>query len=234
MNYTEEEALELLHQLQKITSDLASEVQEMVREIDFIPSEISSSRMARLRSKMLSLVDDAVMTALSPDTFPERGGAEYIHFLDDFMGIKINISGDALLLQLPRLLPRRYRPDRSADTYGQYYRDAARYAMTQLINHIPPQQFQNYIIKTVCIIAVYPSSTKQIPDTDSYDTKTIIDAVTGSLPGGDGAPGCSIYLHTIQLTIDQPRTLIAVLPGSTIPEDDDIVRWLCELRGEIG
>ncbi len=130
-------------------------------------------------------------------------------------------DGVRLMLHTPLLPPggdrskyhthrNKYAP--SAD-YGHPFVDAVNKAMSELLPTVPPEAYRRFATKTVSFYYVYPSYKVQIPDSDRYDTKAIIDAVTGWLPGGDAALSCSLTFQSIQSDVLMKGTYIVVRPS---------------------
>ena len=51
--------------------------------------------------------------------------------------------------------------------------------------------------RNVNILAVYNNPKDRLPDTLNLDIKTIVDALTGSIPGGDEATVCSFSMASV-------------------------------------
>ena len=137
-------------------------------------------------------------------------------------------DGTRLILHTPLLPPggdrskyythrNKYAP--SAD-YGHAFTEGVNGAMCRLLPKIPLEVYQRFAEKMVSMIYIFPKGKRQLPDNDRYDTKAIIDAVTGFLPGGDEARGCTLTFQTVVSDTLEEGTYIIVSPGKYLRDAD--------------
>lgn len=72
--------------------------------------------------------------------------------------------------------------------YLTFFADEVRRKMDVISSELP-----SYSAKNVSIVAVYPTSKNEIPDSCNLDDKAIIDAITSHFPGDDAALCCSFF-----------------------------------------
>lgn len=179
-----------------------------------------TTQLNRHRAQMLGCLDQIMSSLLEPCSLSASAQAEnYSLFLDPICGFRVQLIADIIIVATPMLLPRSYAHKIVAEDYGHAYAASLNYVMSRFAESIPPQQLQKYVLKTVSLIFVYPDG-YQIPDADGFDTKAVIDAVTGHLPGGDSGPNCSFYFRST-LIPKIKGTFVLISPGlASVPTTD--------------
>lgn len=172
------------------------------------------------RAQSLGCVDKITSSLLEPFSLSASAQNEnYSLFLDPVCGFRMQLIDDIIIAAMPTLLPRSYSHKIVAEEYGHAYAASLSYVMSRFVDSTPPQQIKKYVQKTVSLIFVFPDD-DQIPDADGFDTKSVIDAVTGHLPGGDSGQYCSFYFRST-LIPNIKGTYILISPGlDSVPTAD--------------
>lgn len=144
-----------------------------------------TNRLDLHRAQLLRYLDQILSSLLEPRSFNTSEQAEnYSEFLVPVCGFRAELIDDIIVVAMPMLLPRSYSHKIVAEEYGHAYAASLSYVMSRFVESTPPQKLKKFALKTVSLIFVFPDD-DQIPDADGFDTKSVIDAVTGHLPGGD-------------------------------------------------
>lgn len=151
-------------------------------------------------------------------------------FLEDFQAVKTsdakaNFIDGRIIVHCPLLASRyvytaygtSYSSIRKSKlypvNYSHIYSQDVRSAISELLREIPRKTFEMFREKTVTFFSVYPSNEASLLDSDNHDTKTITDAITDYLPGGDDAPGCDFSFKTVLTDEIEPGSYIVISPG---------------------
>lgn len=204
------------NRIKSITAEMSSvcrRAQDMLALAPYDPDVTElTAQLDRHRAQILGCVDKITSSLLEPCSLSASVQAEnYSLFLDPVCGFRVQLIDDIIIAAIPMLLPRSYSHKIVAEDYGHAYTASLSYVMSRFVDSTPPQQLQKYVFKTVSLIFVFPDD-DQIPDADGFDTKSVIDAVTGHLPGGDSGPFCSFYFRSTVV----PKikgTFILISPG---------------------
>ena len=151
--------------------------------------------------------------------------------LPDLCEIKVAVKDNKLFAKTPLLLNRnsRYIHTKGGAFPIDYYRQFG----PILADKIMEIEFQDYPAnnyKNVDLLAVYPTSEVNIPDTNNLDDKTIVDALLLQDMIGDAATYCSFSSASIRSDQLSPGTYFSVTPGFCIrPDPEETVRIMIEL-----
>ena len=179
---------------------------------------------AKFLGDLNALIED--FTSFASQNFellPDEISSEIKRKFDkEILGVEVKYFEGKIVAFLPVLPPRgdkfvfsnttkRYYPKAP---FGHPYYDSVARKMPACFSSIPIEELKKFKKKLVSFFFVYHTDTKDIPDSDRHDTKTITDAITGWLPGGDAAASCSFFQKTL-LTDDVPAgTFVVVSPVS--------------------
>lgn len=212
------------NRIKSITTEMlsiCSKAQDMLAFAQYDPDVMElTAQLDRHRAQILGCVDKITSSLLEPCSLNASVQAEnYSLFLDPVCAFRVQLIDDIIIAAMPTLLPRSYSRKIVAEEYGHAYAASLSYVMSQFVNGAPPQQIKKYVQKTVSLIFVFPDD-DQIPDADGFDTKSVIDAVTGHLPGGDSGQYCSFYFRST-LIPNIKGTYILTSPGlDSVPTAD--------------
>lgn len=146
----------------------------------------------------------------------------------DMLGIEARVWERKILIKMP-MLGRRV-PYTGAGYGGRgvsydyskvYAADVARAVRILVEDELP--NYKEFYYKTMSFFYIYSENTTSVLDSDSHDTKAIIDAVALQLPGGDSARSCS-FSFSSAFRDDLPEsTYICVSPQKDRPQDGVIL-----------
>ena len=161
-----------------------------------------------------SLVNDA---GTHINHFPVKENSDENNSDDLEKDIELFRISDRFLIRIPQL-PRRLYPNPrwKNETRRVYptsiYSDILRKKFNDIFD-LTAEDLIKFSRKTLCFYFVYGSKDSFIIDTDSHETKPIIDALTINFVGGDSGPMCSIFNTTVISDELLPATYIEILPG---------------------
>lgn len=150
----------------------------------------------------------------------------------DMLGIAARVWEGKILIKMP-MLGRRvsytgagYGGGGVSYDYSKVYAaDVARAVRILVEDEL--LNYEEFYHKTMSFFYVYPKDAKSVLDSDSHDTKAIIDAVALQLPGGDSARCCS-FSYSSAFRDDLPEgTYICVSPEADKPQKGTILDAFC-------
>lgn len=107
--------------------------------------------------------------------------------------VSIVVLNDTIFVKTPPLFNRnKHWRCREVVDYYAFLSQVVAYKMREMDGKIP-----QFFEKNLNLLAVYPRSIPIIPDADNLDTKTVTDAITNSLPGGDSGRYCTFSRASI-------------------------------------
>lgn len=223
----------------QLSTTLAKDSSEYINRLDFIERSISYSEdyiadeMIQSGEKLvggymktsLGILDSAVekLCAINPNLdfvadFPDD--IEAVHhqeFVRPFIGIRAELINKKIVVWLPHLTKKHQRISASTSKnpypYSHAYADEVSYELRKLTAFFTSQQFNDFATKTLNFYHCYSKRSKHLPDTDNYDTKTVVDAISGWLPYGDQALACSFFSQTVVRDDVKPGTYVVVTSG---------------------
>lgn len=123
-----------------------------------------------------------------------RGGSskekKYLPFYNE---VSIVVHNGVIYVKTPPLFNRnKHWKGRELVDYYTFISRVVAYKMMEQDDNIP-----KFFEKNLNLLAVYSRNIPIIPDADNLDTKTVTDAITNSLPGGDAGRYCTFSRASI-------------------------------------
>lgn len=156
----------------------------------------------------------------------------YQRYAEGVYGIRMfqsrNDAGDdVILIKLPMLEPealyfvragKRNFPFCHSEIYSKEVADGM-----ELLIAKDPEIIRRYAKKTISFFFVYETN-DNVLDSNNHDTKLIVDAITGSLFGGDAAICCSFSYETLITNSLAGGTYICLSPGKSNFANEEILK----------
>lgn len=156
-------------------------------------------------------------------------GVENVHYekiLTPCVGAKAQHLDGKIFVFLPHLMPRHQRvtppTGKPIYPYGHSYADVINHLMHKITSCMCSKSIEAFSQKTFNYFFIYDQPKKFIRDSDSFDTKTITDAISGWLPFGDEATACSFFYQSAVNPAVKSGTYIVVTPGISPLDFDSI------------
>lgn len=133
--------------------------------------------------------------AKRPPTFinSEEVLAEWDDTAPLYRDIKAVVDDGSLYVKTPPLLNRnRHWTCEIQTDYFATFSAVVERKVLRILDELP-----TFVEKNVTIIASYPKDNLLIPDSNNLDTKSVVDAIVGSIPGEDSADCCTFFMASI-------------------------------------
>lgn len=151
----------------------------------------------------------------------------YRFFYDSFSG---------LVIKTPMLMPRLSPLAGKEDNYGRLSGSSRNFLEeTEILirEKIMSEELSSFAEKTISFLFCYPQDYPFVLDSDSHETKPLIDAITRFLPGGDSGETTSVFYQTYITQEEEPFTLITLRKGlSAIPSHEELLLLIEKLKTE--
>lgn len=128
-------------------------------------------------------------------------------------GVELRVAEDCLILKTPHLISRNQRFTAAAN--GAFSKDHSAVFQREVAEKMKdaPPRFKSLLNKTILCVFVYAPNRQYIPDADNLDTKTVIDAITAEMYGGDSGDCCSFIKTAIRSDVIQEGSFFLVYSG---------------------
>lgn len=224
-----ENALENCKTIKEIVSETTTENEAIDNIEGLVYNDVS-----KIQSSVYQLYN-TTFAPLTWNNYRDRTAAllsDYMYFNKEIEGILAFYEDNLLLIKLPILGERFTRSIAINRTtipidYCSFFTDSLTAALLLIENKIPKFKHKN-----IQYLFVYPVGEQRLFCSDNHDTKSITDAITSFMIGGDSPMSCSFSYLTTQSNAVPEGTYVTVSSGFGISPDfnEILAKWETLLR----
>lgn len=198
------------------------------------PLSLEDSEVQRLEKAKLGLVVslDAIhrIMAKRPPMVIENDEAlkEWDDIAPLYRDIQAVVDGGSLYVKTPPLFNRnRHWGSHAKTDYFATFSPVVERKVRRVLSDLP-----YFLDHNVTMIAVYPNDNQPIVDTDNLDTKSVVDAIVGNLPGADYGENCTFFSASIRSEALPEGVYFTVSEGfAKVPDFEENIQKLDSLFG---
>lgn len=145
-----------------------------------------------------------------------------------YRDIRVAVDNGSLYVKTPPLLNRnRHWTSRIQTDYFATFSSVVERKVLRILDELPC-----FVEKNVTMIAVYSKQNAFVVDTDNLDTKTLVDAIVGRLPGEDCGECCSFFSASVRSEALQEGAYFTVSEGfARVPDFNENIQNLERIFG---